>query len=260
MPTILIVEATPAALIAQGRFDFAACFRPVLQTLDPGLSLHRTNPYDLPWCNDLVAKADGVIFAGSSVDWSVDAPQAAPARAAMEAVFAAGKPVWGSCNGLQLAAVVLGGAVGSSVNGTEVGLARDIRMTAAGQRHPMLAGLRDGYAAPCIHRDEVTCLPEAAVLLAGNAHSPVQAMVYEHHGVDFWGTQYHPEICAAQMARCLSSSGTEPDLMTALASCETDKTVAQSHGIEPAGQPVLEPAAELANWLGHLSGHGVVAL
>ena len=58
----------------------------------------------------------------------------------------------------------------------------------------MLAGRPIEYAAPCIHRDEVAQLPKDAVLLAGNAHSPVQAFVVETDTVTFWGTQYHPEL------------------------------------------------------------------
>lgn len=224
MPNILIVEATPAVLIAQGRFDFATCFRPVLRALDPSLSVKQTNPYDTPFDPQLLTQADAVIFAGSSVDWTTDAPEAAPLRAAMEMVFAAGKPVWGSCNGLQLAAVVLGGAVGASTKGVETGLARDVRITEVGRGHPMLATRQNGFAAPCIHRDEVTRLPDGAQLLAGNAHSPVQSMAFVQGGVEFWGTQYHPELSLSQIA--LASGRPQ----TAL-------------------QSEADPAPELANWL-----------
>ena len=62
----------------------------------------------------------------------------------MEQVFTHAKPVWGSCNGLQLAAVVLGGSVAASPNGIEIGLAKDMMKTTDGQAHPMLAAREEG--------------------------------------------------------------------------------------------------------------------
>lgn len=253
MTTILIVEATPAALIAQGRFDFAACFAPVLHSLCTDLTLRQTNPYDTPWQAEALDHADAVIFAGSSVDWSTDAPEAAPLRTAMEAVFKAGKPVWGSCNGMQLAAVVLGGTVGASPNGTEIGLARNIRMTTAGQSHAMMQGRRNGFAVACIHFDEVTALPQGATLLAGNAHSPVQAMAYTQGGVDFWGTQYHPELHSAQIAAILNQSGDNPALANLLDKADTQDDAAAELGTTPAEQSRAGHSLELANWLRHIA-------
>jgi GMP synthase (glutamine-hydrolysing) len=253
MITILIVEATPAVLIAKGRFDFAAGFALVLRALDASLRITWTNPYDAPLTCDALDKPDAVIFAGSSVDWSTDAPEAAPLRAAMEAVFASGKPVWGSCNGLQLAAVVLGGAVEASPNGVEVGLARDVRMTAQGQVHPMLTGRRDEYAVPCIHRDEISRLPAGATLLAGNAHSPVQAMSYAQGGVDFWGAQYHPELCPADIAHVLRNTGNSPELAGLLDKVETDNAAAKALGSNAAEQAAPGRTVELSNWLAHVA-------
>ena len=252
MHTILIVQTTPSALIAQGRFDFAAPFVSALHNIAGPLDLTMTNPYDTPWPSEALDRADAVIFAGSSVDWSTDAPEAAPLRAAMEAVFASGKPTWGSCNGLQLAAVVLGGAVGASPHGTEVGLARDIRITPEGQGHPMLNGRRDGFAAPCIHRDEVTRLPKGAQRLAGNAHSPVQAMAYTAGGVDFWGTQYHPELPASGIAQILNDAQQDPALAHHLRRADKDVVAADALGSNPAEQGDALRAIELRNWLAHV--------
>lgn len=201
MTRILIVKATPAALIAQGRYDFAAPFGPALQALDAGVTISTTNPYDSPWQAEMLAGVDAVIFAGSSVDWSTSAPEAEPLRDAMEDALDSGLPIWGSCNGLQLAAVVLGGAVGPSPRGVEEGLARDIRLTGEGRLHPMMAGRADVFTAPAQHRDEVTRLPKGAQLLASNAHSLVQAMAYRKGGADVWGVQYHPELPLSRKAQ-----------------------------------------------------------
>lgn len=256
MTTILIVEANPQALIERGYYAYASVFCSALHGVDPGLTLITAAPYDAPWDSDALDQADGVIFTGSGTEWSTDAPEAAPQRAAMEQVFASGKPTWGSCNGMQLAAVVLGGAVGASPNGVEVGLARDIRMTAEGRAHPMLAGRRDGYAVPCIHRDEVTRLPAGATLLAGNAHSPVQAMAYDQGEVDFWGAQYHPEVRPAQIAHILHEKSENPELAALLDKAESDEAVASTLGSHVAEQTAPGRTVELSNWLAHVAAKG----
>ena len=99
--------------------------------------------------------------------------------------FAVGLPTIGSCNGMQLAASVLGGSSTASPNGREDGLSGDIRLTNAGRNHVMMAGREDGYAVPCTHRDEVVRLPEVGVRLAGNGHSAVQAFAIDCDGIDF---------------------------------------------------------------------------
>jgi GMP synthase (glutamine-hydrolysing) len=130
---------------------------------------------------------------GSGVAFAADAREARPCRAAVERAFAAGVPVLGSCWGLQVLAVVLGGAVGASEAGFEVPVARAIGLTPAGLDHPLHARRPLVFDAPAIHRDEVRRVPLGALVTATNEHSAVQAMVYEQGGVRFWGVQYHPE-------------------------------------------------------------------
>ena len=66
------------------------------------------SPYDGDETPDL-SGFDGIAFTGSSVEWNTDDERAAPLAAVMRAGFAAGLPTIGSCNGMQLAASVLGG-------------------------------------------------------------------------------------------------------------------------------------------------------
>ncbi|WP_204112864.1 type 1 glutamine amidotransferase [Shimia biformata] len=254
MTQILILEGNSPDMLAAGKSD-AEPFVSTILALDPTVTVTIAAPYAHAVTEDQLAHADGVIFTGSGVDWATDAPEAAPQRDAMEQVFATGKPVWGSCNGMQLAAVVLGGAVGASPNGIEIGLARGITLTEVGAIHPAMAGRVQGFAVPCIHRDEVQRLPKGAVLLAGNDHSPVQAIAYETGGVDFWGAQYHPEFSpdfVAQMVRNKPAAlGGEP-LATALEGCETDLGAAGGLGATPDMMRLPFRAVEIANWLRHV--------
>lgn len=253
MTTLLIVQANPAALIAQGAPDFAAVFAALLARIAPGARLRHAAPFEAALTEADLAGVDGVVFTGSSTPFATDAAEARPQRAAMERVFAAGLPVWGSCNGMQLAATVLGGRVGASPNGREDGLAHAIRPTDTGRAHPMMAGRpAHGFAAPAVHRDEVQILPPGAVLLATNAHSPVQAFAVAADGVDFWGTQYHPELSAGFIADTLDGMGTGGAFARRLRAVETDPGVARALGTTCAEQALPARAQELVNWLAHV--------
>ena len=224
MTTILVCEGNTPELCEAGERN-APFFLSTLAAIDPTLVFRVACPYE-PGGTQIdgafLKGVDGVIFTGSSVSWATDDARALPQRNAMAAAFAARIPTWGSCNGLQLAATLLGGAVGENPHGLALGLAHNVKLTEHGLAHPMFEGRRAqlgswetrevarGFSVPCIHRDVVLDLPPAAVVLAGNEHSPVQAFVVNDRGVDFWGTQYHPECSAADISSFLGG-GVEMD-------------------------------------------------
>lgn len=240
MPHILVIESNPRPvcdrIAAAAGSDFGTLYARVLTALRGDVTTHVTAPYDGETVTNL-ADFDGVAFTGSSVEWNTDDERAAPLADLMRQAFAAGLPVIGSCNGMQLAASVLGGSTGESPQGREDGLARDIHLTEKGSVHPMMVGRDAGYSAPCTHRDEVVRLPDGAVRLAGNAHSHVQAFACETGGISFWGMQYHPEFEPAYLARYLKASGKGSDAeLAALAIPETAAAAAMR-------------TTELRNWL-----------
>jgi len=248
MTTILIVESNPA-----GYRHAAPDFITALHALDNTVTFRIVAPYDAPVSDDELRGVAGAIFTGSGVDWGVDAPEAAPLRAVMERVFAARIPSYGSCNGMQTAAYVLGGASDPSPNGREDGLARDLQLTPAGQSHPFLKGRQSGFSVPCIHLHEVTRLPDGAVLLAGNAHSPVQAFAYDQGGVRFWGVQYHPEVSPPDMAATLDQIGGYPEtLRRDLRLAETDADAARRLGATSEDFTPVQRVTEIRNWLNSL--------
>lgn len=207
MTTILILEGQSPELVCNGH-SYVAEFATCLMAIDPGLTIVGKNPYVQPIQAADFDGVDGVVFTGSGVAWNTSDPRGQAQVDAMRVAFKTGLPIWGSCNGFQLMASVLGGQVGESPNGYEGGLAKNLQLTEAGKTHPMMRGRKDGDAVPCIHRDEIQALPEGAVLLAGNAHSPVQAAVYEKDGIDYWGAQYHPELTPAFIAATLGRKDT----------------------------------------------------
>lgn len=213
MTRILIIEGdTPDQLrfsAQQNQKSNAQYYQDALLDCQPDLQIETAQPYHPSFkLQELnLDNIDGVVFTGSTVNWSVDAPEAKPIRATMEKVFTQSKPTLGSCNGMQLGAVILGGRVAPSPNGRELGMARNIRLTSEGAQHSLHLGREDGFACSCIHRDEVAELPSGAILTATNDHSPVQAMVYERNGIQFWGMQYHPEISPKQIAALIAGEG-----------------------------------------------------
>ncbi len=254
MSTLLIVEGSPPEIMAAGHFE-ADAFLATIKILAPGTACRPVAPEDVV-PGEIFTGVDGVIFTGSGGPWPADAPEVAPWRDAMKVAMDTGLPIWGSCNGMQLAALVLGGAVGPSPNGIEIGVTRGMKITEAGQTHPLMAGRSDGYAVACMHRDEVQRLPEGAILIASNAHCPIQAFVYEKDGVDFWGAQYHPELepkgVAGHIRRASIYSGFA-DLAADLEQGDTAAAAAARLGTTPQAFAPQNRARELVNWLAHVA-------
>ncbi len=146
---------------------------------------------------------DGFIWTGSNLTIYENAPRVTRQVEFARQIFAIGRPQFGSCWGLQMAAVAAGGEVRKNPRGREMGFARKLRLTAEGRRHPMYEGKPDVFDGFISHLDEVTRLPNGGVLLATNEHTRVQALeVRSGQGV-FWATQYHPEYELAEMARLI---------------------------------------------------------
>ena len=257
MTHILIIESNPAAESARLReLGGASCgelYAATLTSLRPDLKTTIIAPYDGDDIEDLTP-FDGVAFTGSSVEWNTDDAQAEPLAAIMRRCFAAGLPVIGSCNGMQLAASILGGSTAESPNGREDGLAGNIKLTDAGKTHPMMVGREDGYAVPCTHRDEVVRLPDAAMLLAGNDHSAVQAFAVEQDGIHFWGMQYHPEFDVGFVGKYLGGSGRLAESVAMdLEMADQDVSAAARLGTTPEAQELGVRATELRNWLDRIA-------
>lgn len=121
--------------------------------------------------------------------------------ALLNAAAEAGLPIFGSCWGLQIAAMAAGGEVAFNPKGREVGFARKILLNDAGRVHPMFKGKAAVFDAPCIHYDEVIRLPASATLLASNAHSEIQAAVIPLGKSEVWAVQYHPEFDLKQLVQ-----------------------------------------------------------
>lgn len=211
------------------------------------------------------ADYDAVVVTGSALNIWHNTPEATRQIEVARAVFRANVPFFGSCWGLQLAVVAAGGVVHANPRGYEVGFARKIRITKAGESHPLLEGRPEVFDAPCTHYDEVATLPPDSTLLASNDMSVVQAAEIRFEGGTFWGVQYHPEyppsylgFLLEQRIRNMVRDGFFADEaekaayvadLRALDSEPTPRNVAWRHGLGP---DVTDPAlrvTEIRNFI-----------
>ena len=146
---------------------------------------------------------DGIFLTGSALHIYDTAPPVTRQIELMRAIYASGTPCFGSCWGIQIAAVATGGTVALNPNGLEIGFARRIAKTEAGAAHPLLAGRPAAFDAPAIHFDSIVAPPADATILASNAMSPIQAAEFRQDGGTFWGVQYHPEFSLKQIVAIL---------------------------------------------------------
>ena len=123
---IRLVEGYPRPIIEQDYPDCAQYFVDCLTTLDPSLSFQFFAPFEATLLDACLESIGGTVFTDSSTASATDSAENRPQKHTMESVFKRRIPCWGSCAGLQLAAVVLSGTVSASPNGVEVGLARDL--------------------------------------------------------------------------------------------------------------------------------------
>jgi len=212
---------------------------------------------------------DGYIWTGSNLTIYHDVPEVSRQIEFSKAVYEARVPQYGSCWGVQMAAVAAGGEVRKNPRGREWSIARDITLTDAGRNHPLYEGKPARFDGFIMHLDEVTRIPEGGTLLATNTHTPVQALEVRHPaGGLFWATQYHPEFTLYEMARLvmarkkyLAQEGffqTEDEVqrlaekMVDLAQDPENMTLGQELNIGPDVLSDQIRQAELRNWICNL--------
>jgi len=216
MLNILIAEGTPAVWQAEragfGLPSNLSLLAAAVRLHCPEIRCTQLNIADgkpLPFGITL-SDFDGVMFPGSPLHIYDPDPCVTRQIDFARAAFAAGVPVWGSCWGLQLAVVALGGAVRRNPRGRELPIARAITITEAGRTHPLLASRPAIFDALCSHLDEIETLPPDSQVLAANEVSAIQAIAAQTPGRgSFHGTQYHPEHTLAVSAALIQMRAAE---------------------------------------------------
>ena len=253
MSNILIAEGTPA-LWQTEHAGFAipsnfSLFAAAVQLHDPGIRCTLINIADggaLPFGTAL-SDFDGVMIPGSPLHIYDPTPAVARQIDFARAAFAARVPVWGSCWGLQLATVALGGSVRRNPRGRELPMARAITVTQVGRAHPLLASRPAVFDALCSHLDEIETMPPNSEVLAANELSAIQAIATQTpwRG-SFLGTQYHPE----REPRSLSKRALAPSPPRLPRSAEpTRRDLIWRYGIASEIMDPIRRTTEIGNWL-----------
>ncbi|MDP4024900.1 gamma-glutamyl-gamma-aminobutyrate hydrolase family protein [Methylobacterium sp. NEAU 140] len=253
---------------ATGRTS-AESYAAVARALAPDAVCRLAYPADADADAPDLGGLDGMIVTGSTLKVSQGGAEVERQVGLMRAAFAAGLPVFGSCWGVQLAAVVAGGHAAENPHGPEYGFARGIVPTREGRSHPLLAGRPETWEAPAVHSDAVLEPPPGARVLAGNRLLGVQAIEIRCGAGWFWGTQYHPELdldeLAAMLRLCAAAiveAGLAEDPAEVRAYADevaalprgdaAAERIAWRHGIGPEVLDAGLRRREIANFLGHL--------
>ena len=272
MLNILIAKGTPAAWQAE-RAGFGlpsnfSLFAAAVRLYCPDIRCTPLNIADgevLPFGITL-SNFDRVMFPGSPLHIYEPHPCVTRQIDFARAAFAIGVPVWGSCWGLQLAVVALGGSVRRNPRGRELPIARAITVSQVGQSHPLLRSRPAVFDALCSHLDEIETLPPDSQALGANEVSAIQAIAAQTPGRGgFHGTQYHPEHTLAVSAALIQMRaaeliqegfGTEQTEIVAIAADyralnaePTRCDLISRHGIASEIMDPIRRTTEIGNWL-----------
>jgi GMP synthase (glutamine-hydrolysing) len=116
--------------------------------------------------------------------------------ALLDRMVAADFPFLGACYGVgtlgRHQGAIIDRTYGEAVGGIE------IKLTAEGQRDPLLVGIPEAFTAFTGHKEACTVLPPQAVLLASSATCPVHMFRIKQN---LYATQFHPELDVEGLAR-----------------------------------------------------------
>ncbi|XKE44453.1 glutamine amidotransferase [Halomonas organivorans] len=203
MPRLLIVKTGDTfADVARDHGDFEALF---LAALRPATEAHPelvVEVFDARHDGDppALAAGDGLVITGSHAMVSDAEPWSEALKPWLREARERDIAMLGVCYGHQLMTAALGGESGYHPAGRETGT-REIRLTEAGRRDPLLGTLPDRLAAQLTHAQSVLVAPSGARVLAENDHDPYQSL---RHGPRQWSVQFHPEFTPAVMRAYLA--------------------------------------------------------
>ncbi|MBL9097587.1 MAG: type 1 glutamine amidotransferase [Alphaproteobacteria bacterium] len=271
-PRLLVVEGNTA----EGRKWHAEAggivasenYANVLRKLCPGARIDICFPADIG--ANLPDRAglegyDGVAITGSALHIYDLGPSIMRQVDLARAVFETETPFFGSCWGLQVATVAAGGTVRKNPKGREIGFARGIMLTDAGEEHDLYWDKPPVFDAITVHLDEIEETARGTTILATNAVSAVQAAEIKTRRCTFWGVQYHPEYSFGDIAiitRRVKAMVIEQGLfkgdvdhasyvreLEALESNPRDTALTWRHGISSAVYDFGARTQELKNWI-----------
>jgi GMP synthase (glutamine-hydrolysing) len=271
-PRLLVVEGNTAEArkwhVESGGRVASESYSDVLRKLCPSARVDVCFPADLGANlpdRGGIEGYDGVAITGSALHIYDLGPSIMRQIELARAVFETETPFFGSCWGLQVATVAAGGTVRKNPKGRELGFARGIMLTDAGEEHDLFWDKPPVFDAITVHLDEVEETARGTTILATNAVSAVQAAEIKTRRCTFWGVQYHPEYSFGDIAvitKRVKPMAIEQGLfkgdvdhanfvreLEALESNPKDSALTWRHGISSAVYDFGARTQELKNWI-----------
>ena len=144
-------------------------------------------------------KYDGLIWGGSSLNIYNDTIEIKRQILFMKECLKNIKKTLAICWGMQVAVTASGGVVKKGVNGSHIGIAKDIKLTNEGLNHSFYKKKDKQFNSPAFNFDEVVSMPNGAIHLASNKINKIQSLYFKSGISEVWGLQYHPEITYEKM-------------------------------------------------------------
>ncbi len=131
----------------------------------------------------------GIVVTGSAAMVSHREPWSETTAAWLREAIDTETPTLGICYGHQLIAHALGGTVGASPRGREIGSV-EMALEAGARDDPLLEGFAGRLQVHMSHTESVLRLPEGARRLGATTQDPNSAFAIG----SAWGIQFHPEF------------------------------------------------------------------
>ena len=146
---------------------------------------------------------DGLIWGGSSLNIYNDTIEIRRQIEFMKESQKKIKKILAICWGMQVAVTAAGGEVRKCQKGSHRGIAHQIQINENGLKHPLYKNKKNNFNTPAFNFDEVSKVPDNAILLSSNKINKVQGLNFKINECDIWGIQYHPEISYDKMIRLI---------------------------------------------------------
>ena len=202
--------------------------------------------------NNLVSY-DGLIWGGSSLNIYNATPEIKRQIKFMQECQKKIKKILAICWGMQVAVTAAGGEVKKCTNGSQKGIAFDIKINENGLKHQLYKNKSLKFNTPAFNFDEVVTMPKNSILLASNSINKVQALNFKLGECDIWGLQYHPEITYNKMINLIIFR--KKRLLDKGAFTDEDEINIHIKKIEEENKKLDKKSRmrELENWLNYLN-------
>ena len=175
--------------------------------LEPSTNTKIINPgHDDETKNALenISKFNGIVFTGGAMRLNDMTDVIKKHINFASSCFDHKKKILAICWGLQVCSTAAGGKVNTGKNGAHIGIASDVIINNDGQKHFIYKDKKKIFTSPAFNFDEVSELPENAILLSSDKVNNVMGVSFIAGNSEITGLQYHPDYEYYQMINLIA--------------------------------------------------------